>query len=221
MQHYLVLNFKTYPESSGPKALELAKVATEVGNRHNVNIVICPQAVDIYRIRTEYPLVSIWAQHIDPVTPGRNTGWTSPAATVMAGANGALINHSEHQLSQQQIEDTVKTCKQYQLTSCVAVNDGQTAQQVKQLNPDFIAFEPEELISGEKSLVDIDPDRAKSFLSELNIQGGKVLLGAGVRQASDIKAALAYGYVGALLASGFVKSANPASFLEDILSGFN
>ena len=49
----VILNFKTYLESSGKKALELAEALESAGEESGVTMVAVPQAIDIYRIKDE------------------------------------------------------------------------------------------------------------------------------------------------------------------------
>ncbi|MCA9379139.1 triose-phosphate isomerase, partial [Candidatus Dojkabacteria bacterium] len=166
MHNYLILNFKTYPEASGDKALDLARIVDKLAGKTKLKLTICPQTADIYRLREHFPHLSIWSQHIDNIAPGRNTGWTSASTITMAGANGTLINHSEHKVGLQAIEQTIQLCKQYHLSSCVAVPDAELGSKVAPFRPDFLAYEPEELISGEHSLIDTDIDAAKLFIEK-------------------------------------------------------
>ena len=69
----VILNYKTYLESSGIKALELAHDLESAANESGITMVAAPQAIDIYRI-SEETSIPIFAQHIDPVSPGGNTG---------------------------------------------------------------------------------------------------------------------------------------------------
>jgi triosephosphate isomerase len=220
MNKYLILNFKTYTEASGEEALKLAEIVAEASKNTDINLTICPQAADIYRIREKFPMMSIWSQHIDPIQPGRNTGWTSPTTIVMAGATGTLINHSEKKQGVVEIENSVKIGKQLQLSTCVAVNSVDLALKVSTSNPDFIAYEPEELISTGVSLIDSDKGLAEDFITKLKSSSSKLILGAGVKNANDIRQATAIGYHGVLLASGFINAENKLSYLQELLSGF-
>lgn len=218
MHHYLILNFKTYPEASGKNAVDLARIVNKLAVKTKLKLIVCPQAADIYRVREHFPHLSIWAQHIDNIAPGRNTGWTSPATVTMAGANGTLINHSEHKVSSETIQQTITICKQYHLSSCVAVPDIQSVSKIGEMSPDFLAYEPEELISGDKSLIDVDADLAQLFVTKNAKIGSKLVLGAGVKDANSVVQAFKLGYAGVLLASGFVKATDPEKFLQEMLS---
>lgn len=220
--HYLILNFKTYPEASGEAAMKLAAIVDKASRATSVRLVICPQAADIYRIREKFPHMSIWAQHIDAIIPGRNTGWTSPTTVVMAGATGTIINHSEHTLSTPQIHDTVNMCKQYHLVSCLALPNSSKLKDTVRLHSDFITYEPPQLISGENSLIDVDITVAEEFITEAKLHNctSKLILGAGIRDPQDFAKAVEIGYAGVLLASGFVKSDDPEKYLAEMVKPF-
>ena len=49
----VILNFKTYLESSGEKALDLANALESAGEESGITMVAVPQAIDIYRIKEE------------------------------------------------------------------------------------------------------------------------------------------------------------------------
>ena len=49
----VILNFKTYLESTGNNALKLAMASEIVAEETGVNIIIAPQSSDIYRLSNE------------------------------------------------------------------------------------------------------------------------------------------------------------------------
>ena len=59
----VILNYKTYLESSGMNALELAHDLESAANESGIRMVAAPQAADIYRICEETSL-PIFAQHM-------------------------------------------------------------------------------------------------------------------------------------------------------------
>ena len=60
----VILNFKTYLESTGNNALKLAMASEIVAEETGVNIVVVPQSTDIYSLSNEVG-IPIFAQHID------------------------------------------------------------------------------------------------------------------------------------------------------------
>ena len=90
----VILNYKTYLESSGANALDLAHDLESAASESGIKMVAVPQAADIYRINQETSL-PIFAQHIDPIAPGGHTGSNLIDTLIEAGISGSLINHSE------------------------------------------------------------------------------------------------------------------------------
>jgi triosephosphate isomerase (TIM) len=217
---YLIINFKTYSEATGENAVRLAEIVSRVETPADLDLVICPQAADIFRIRESYPNLTIWAQHIDPVEEAKNTGWTSATSLILAGATGTLINHSEHKLEAADIEKVLGITRHYQMVSCLAVPDTETAKSFASFQPDILAFEPPQLISTGTSLVDSDPQEAKDFITAMKDSDAKLVLGAGIADARDIQAAKELGYQGILLSSAFVKADEPEVFLKEIVAAF-
>jgi triosephosphate isomerase len=69
----IIVNFKTYLESTGKRGLELAKQAEKASKETGACIVVVPQFVDIAQI-AEAVEIPVFAQHIDPIKPGNRTG---------------------------------------------------------------------------------------------------------------------------------------------------
>lgn len=94
----VILNYKTYLESSGVNALNLAHDLASAASESGITMVAAPQAADIYRI-SEEASVPVYAQHIDPISPGGHTGSSLINTLVDAGISGSLINHSENRMN--------------------------------------------------------------------------------------------------------------------------
>ena len=69
----IIVNFKTYNESTGTRALQLAKHAEKAAKETGACIVVVPQLVDIAKI-AESVEIPVFTQHIDPIKPGSSTG---------------------------------------------------------------------------------------------------------------------------------------------------
>lgn len=230
---YLILNYKTYPEATGKAADELTRIAHEADMGTTVNIVVCPQLTDLNRLKSTYPALNFWAQHVDPLPAGRNTGWITPTAIKSVGAEGSLVNHSEHSLIDSMIMATVMSLEEHNLQSCVCVPDSGTLTALaraatpdnpllKFSPPTFTAYEPPELISGDVSAVasEFHLQQTKDALEQLQSFNTIPILGAGIKDSSDVEKALRLGFEGVLIASGFVKAEDPAGFLRKMLSAF-
>src|SRR5258706_15187740 len=93
----ILLNFKTYPESTGENAVFLADYLREIRELYGVEVVACPQSVDIRNVQQVLPDAT-WAQEVDPFDRGRATGYLLPEVVKEAGAAGVLLNHCEHKV---------------------------------------------------------------------------------------------------------------------------
>ena len=69
----IIVNFKTYLESTGKRAVELAKQAEKASKETGVCIIVAPQFADLAKIAEEVE-IPVFAQHIDPIKPGNSTG---------------------------------------------------------------------------------------------------------------------------------------------------
>ena len=110
----IVVNVKTYAEATGSTAYTLAQLMDTLADETKSSLAIAVQATDIYHTN-ELISIPVFAQHIDPITPGSHTGWTFADAIAQAGATGTLINHSEHRLTLADIDTCVQIAKKYNL----------------------------------------------------------------------------------------------------------
>jgi len=225
---YLILNYKTYPEATNSRAVALTQLVAEMQTQSEIDIVVCPQLIDTALLHKEFPNVQFWAQHIDPLPAGQNTGWIVPENLKYAGIQGSLVNHSEHNIQEDMIGHTIETLALLQMASCICVPDMPKFDRIMSnpeatpMPPTFIAYEPPELIGGENSPLD-DPkhlELAVQAIESIQQYDTIPLLGAGVRDAQDVQKSIQLGYKGVLLASGFAKSDDPKQFLTEILSAF-
>lgn len=215
----VILNYKTYLESSGENALELARALKSASEESGITMVAAPQAADIYRIQDQISL-PIFAQHIDPITPGGHTGSNLIETLIEAGISGSLINHSENRMKLADIDEVIQLCKQNDIESCVCTNNIATSKAIATFSPDAVAVEPPELIG-----TGIPVSQAQPEVVEDSVKGVKsinkkikVLCGAGISTGDDMKATMDLGADGVLLASGIVKAENPKEALLDLVS---
>ncbi len=216
----IVLNVKTYAEATGIKALELAQLMDRISQEIGVSMAIAVQATDI-SICAEKVKIPVFAEHIDPITPGSHTGWTLPESVKETGAVGTLINHSEHRLKLADIDFCVTRAKELNLDHIVCTNNISTSKAAAVFSPNFIAVEPPELIGGDTSVTTADPDIVSGSVDtvkDIN-KNVKVLCGAGVKNGRDVSKSIELGAEGVLLASGIVKAKDKESVIRDLASG--
>jgi triosephosphate isomerase len=210
----VLVNFKTYAEATGKKALKLAKMAEKVSLETDVCVGIAPQYVDIAPI-AQAVFVPVFAQHVDPVTVGSFTGHVLPESVKEAGAVGTLINHSERRLKLAEIDAAITRTRESGLVSLVCSNNAPTSAALAALRPDMIAVEPPELIGTGISVSKAQPEVVSStveLVKRINPQA-VILCGAGITVGEDVAAALRLGTKGVLVASGVVKAKDPSRVL--------
>jgi triosephosphate isomerase len=214
----IILNYKTYLESSGDKGRALTWAARDVMQETGIRIIVCPQTPELFHHKGFD--IEIFSQHIDPIEPGSHTGHVLPLALVEAGVSGSLINHSEDRMPSNKISMCVAQCKQHKLTSVVCAESIDKVKEVAAFRPDFIAIEPPELIGSGIPVSKADPDIVRNSVKAVEAIDPSivVLCGAGISKGEDVKAALELGTAGVLLASGVVKAKDPKKALLDLVS---
>jgi len=213
----IFVNFKTFKEGTGEAAVKLAKICQEVGKKTSIKIIPLVQAVDIFRLAQQG--FEVWAQHLDDINFGPNTGQILPQAILAAGARGTILNHSENKLPPQVIGSIVSRCQRLGLKTLVCAESIEEGKEITELNPDFLAYEPPEFIGSRTTSVSTSkPEVIKSFIKE--IKKIPIFVGAGVHSQEDVKIALKLGAKGILVATDIVLAKNPKKELLDLVGGF-
>lgn len=216
----IIVNFKTYFEATGWRALELARRCEKVSSELGVNIAVAPQAVDIVRVASSVS-IPVLAQHVDPYPPGAYTGSITLEAVKEAGVVGTILNHSEKRLRIDEIDEVVKRATTIGLEVVLCANTPEVAASLSALKPKFIAIEPPELIGTGKAVSKVKPDvivEAVDAIKRVN-PNASVICGAGITNGEDVEAALNLGAQGVLVASGVVKSKDQEASLRDLAYG--
>jgi triosephosphate isomerase len=213
----VLVNFKCYLEATGSKAVQLAKLAEQAGDKFRVTVAVAPQTADL-RLVSQQTRIPVFAQHVDPIKPGSHTGHVLADSVLEAGASGVLINHSERRLEVGIIEDTITRARDLKLTSVVCANTSAIGAAVASLGPDMIAVEPPELIGSGIAVSKAKPEIITDTVSRIRRINNEVIIlcGAGITSGEDVKEALRLGTQGVLVASGIVKAKNQAAAIEDL-----
>ena len=212
----IIINFKTYEEATGERAVRLAHVCKSVAMKFGKRIIVSPQFTDIYRIAKEAsPYTPIFAQHIDDGI-GKFTGSVSPLAVKEAGAVGTLLNHSERRLSIEEIGKRIKAAKAHGLMSLVFADSIAESLKIERFAPEMIAYEPPELVGTGISVSTARPTHVTEFVSKVSPRVRR-LVGAGITNAGDVKKALELGADGWGVSSAFTKSKFPERVLTELV----
>jgi len=216
----VVINFKAYPTSYGRKGLEIAKLADKIFKefKGSVEVVIAPPATEIRKLKDEVE-VKIFAQHADPYDLGARTGWLPLEVIKDAGADGVLINHSEHRLRLDEINKLVVKAKELSMISLVCADVPETGAAVALLRPDIIAVEPPELIGTGIAVSKAKPEVVTNSVNLIRNVNKEVIIltGAGISTPDDVEAAIRLGTSGVLVASAIMKAKDPEKVIRGMV----
>jgi len=216
----IVLNFKTYRESTGSEALRLAEICEDIARDYSVQMIVAPQTADIHAISQKVK-IPVYAQHVDGVGYGGFTGHVTAASLKAAGARGSLINHSERRIKLADLEASLSACRDFALASIICTNNVATTRAAAALEPDYVAVEPPELIGSGIPVSKANPSVVSDSVSAVKKIAPRVgvLCGAGITHGEDLRSALDLGSEGVLLASGIIKAKDQRQALEDLVTG--
>jgi len=187
----IVLNFKRYLDLNG--AVRLAQIAKKYG------AIVCPQPDHLAACLETG--VECWTQKYEPMARGHT---------------GTLLNHSDYRLDFKTIEETMLELEGIKV--CVCCKDAEEGMRIADFGPDFLAYEPPELIGNkEKSVASERPEDIQRLASSVQCP---VLVGAGVHNAQDVKSALEMGARGILVATDVVKATDPEKELRELVEAF-
>jgi len=216
----IFVNFKTYEQGSGQKALALTKILEEVAHTTQVKIIPVVQIIDAEMVVSSTRL-EVWIQHIDPVSFGPYTGWTLPEEAIRIGIRGVFLNHSEHKFDDvDELAKAVARCQEVDLKTMVFAGDLDELKRALELKPTYVAYEPPELIgSTETSVATAQPEviaKASVLAKEAGIP---LIVGAGINSRDDVKKSLELGAVGVAVATDVVKAEDPRKEILDLSEG--
>lgn len=213
-ENKVIVNFKAYEEASGEKAYKLSQAFSSLDC--SKNIIVAPDLVDTSKV-SELNL-KVYSQHVDGKSPGSNTGSVTAQSLEASQVKGALINHSERRLSDEEIKNSVEACKEYNLETVVCAQNVDEVKKYSKLEPDAVAFEPPELIGGDVPVSKAEPEIIEEAVraTKNNVE---TLTGAGIKTSEDVRKSIELGCKGVLVASGVIKSENPIEEVKNLCDG--
>jgi triosephosphate isomerase len=220
----LILNFKNYLEVSGQGSIKLAKAAQLIYKSLDgrIQVVACPPQPAL-SIVNEYVDIPVFAQHVDDAKEGSTTGYFIPGIAKSFGAQGSLINHSEHRIDRPEtIRNLVNNLRALQMVSVVCARSASEVSDIAKFKPDYIAIEPPELIGSGKSVSKENPAIVTDSIEAAAkvSQEVRVICGAGITDAADVRSALKLGAKGILVASGVIKATSWVDKISELASGY-
>lgn len=194
----------------------MARICKRVQEDTGVRIVAVPQVADLRNC--EETGADCWVQHVDAVEQGKNTGWITREEVEEAGALGTLLNHSEHKLDPELLAKTMALIGGFAFEACVCAAGAEEAARIAELGPDYIAYEPPELVgSRDKSVASEKPEIIEKVVKAVHFP---VLVGAGVHSPEDVQVALKLGAKGVLVSTDVVLADGPERELRELALAF-
>ncbi|MBI3051099.1 triosephosphate isomerase [Candidatus Woesearchaeota archaeon] len=213
----LIINFKTYESGTGKKAGDLAKICGRVAKATGHTIIAAAQAADMLRTS---PHIATFAQHIDPVEQGKNTGFVTTEAVIAAGAKGTLLNHAEHKIPISVLAATIERCRGRLITVACAANVEEARAIAKACSPDYIAIEVPELIGGSRSVSNASPEVITGTIRAVHsVRKIPIICGAGISGREDVEAAIRLGSRGVLVANYVMSAKDQQKAIQNLANG--
>ncbi len=184
-----------------------------------MTVIFDPQAVDIADVARETRHLHVFAQHMDPVSPGRGAGAVLAEAIRAAGAVGTMLNHSERRMTLADIAGAIRRAGEAGLATMVCADSPDEAAAVALLGPDIVLAEPPELIATSRSaatemrwFVERAVERVHRIDPDI-----LVMCGAGVQTPEDVARMIELGVDGTGSSSAVLKADHPIAQLEAML----
>lgn len=219
----IFVNFKTYKEVSGENAIKLAHIVKKCSEETGIIIVSAVQATDI-KDCSNIAIGRVWAQHVDGVEYGRHTGAILPESVLANGASGTFLNHSEHKFNSDNwadLENTISRCKETGLKTLVFGSNIEELDKIIKFNPDFVSYEPPELIaSKDTSVAKANPEIIKEAVKVASKASIPLIVGAGIKSKEDVSTSLSLGAFGIAVSSNIVLSSDPEQEIMNMAGAF-
>lgn len=187
----IVVNFKRYV--SGEAALNLAKICKKVSDETGVAIIITVQPEDIY------PEIECWSQKPEDFRHN---------------FCGTLVNHSDYRIADwPEIKPGIKVC--------LCTKDASETEKLILKKPDFILYEPLELIGSATTSVALSKPEVISEIAEIcKKHNVPLIVGAGVKSAEDVRISLQRGAIGVGVSSAVVKAVDSEKQLRELVEAY-
>ncbi len=200
----------------GERMLKLAKHVDKIAYKYDLDIIVTPQYADIRLLAENTENLHIYAQHIDPLVPGRGLGSVLAESVKEAGAVGVMLNHAEKHLDLETIKATIARADDAGLATIVCADSVEEVAAIAKMGPNLIVAEPTELIgTGVASDMGYVVDTIEA-VRKIN-PDIMVLQGAGISGADDVANVIRAGAQATGCTSGIIKANDPEAAAEEML----
>ena len=200
----------------GERMLKLAKTIDRIAAKYDLDIIVTPQYADIRLIAQNTEYIHVYAQHMDPLVPGRGLGAVLPESIKEAGAVGVMLNHAEKKLTPDVIRETIARADEIGLATIVCADTVEEIKQIAHMAPNLIVAEPTELIG---TGVASDMGYVKDTIAAVRAINPDIMVlqGAGISCPDDVANVIRAGAEATGCTSGILKAADPEAAAEEML----
>ena len=200
----------------GERMLRLAKVVDKIAYKYDLDVIVTPQYADIRLLAENTENLHIYAQHMDPLYPGRGLGSVLPESVKEAGAVGVMLNHAEKHLTLDVIRESIRRADEVGLASIVCADSVEEIKEIAKMGPNLIVAEPTELIgtgvASDMKYVVETIESVRAINPDI-----MVLQGAGISGPDDVANVIRAGAQATGCTSGIFKAADPEAAAEEML----
>lgn len=202
----------------GKTLLKMAKGLEKLAKKYKVNVVLDIPDTEIFNIAKNVnpKYVHVYSQHMDSLPVGRGMGRTLPEALKESGAVGVMLNHAEHKLSLDEIEQAIKRADEVGLATMVCADSLEEVKAIAKLSPNILVAEPSELIGTGKPADKEYVDSVIKIINEINPQI-KPFPSAGVTKGDDCYNIIKAGASASGCSSAIAKSKEPLKLAEEMI----
>lgn len=212
---FLIVNPKAY--LAGGDVLRLAELTDELAGQFDVDVIFTAQHVDLRMVADRTSNLTVTAQHMDPIVPGRGMGHILPEALVEAGVKAVVLNHAEHPLTLAELDATMRRADEVGLMTVVCADSDAQCRAVADLGPTVMICEPTANIGTGTMDAGDYIERTTRIVKQVD-PSILVIQAAGVSTGADITRVLQQGADGSGGTSGIIKAPDWRAILIDMFT---
>ena len=211
---FLMVNPKSY--LWGRESLELAKACDRLCKETGIMVLYtCPYA-DIRLIAENTEYITVTAQNMDHLRPGRGMGAVLPESLKEAGAKAVVLNHAENQKNLSTLSSCIARADELGMITIACADSTAEAKAAAELGCDIILAEPTVLIGTGNAA---DPEYIKDCCEAIRSVDPEIgiMIGSGITTGDDVYTAVLNGADGAGSTSGIVNAPSREDRVREML----
>lgn len=209
----IFVNFKNYPQAMGDNALLLIRIIEDVAKDSQLKIIPVVEPSE-FKLLVGKSFLELWTQKVE------NEQNLTELSDM--GLSGTFLNHSMYKLDDfEELKNQNEKAKSLSIKTLIFSDTVEDLSKIGTIRPDFLAYEPPELI--ESPDLSVASAKAESISQASVITkdlGIPLIVGAGIKSSDDIRKSMSLGAVGVAVSSAVVTSLDPKSVLLELAEGF-